>query len=294
LVYLRLYPGSLREEFVYQVGAMKQIVDAESMINQSSAEMNESRSLTPWWQAILGGLPHLLYALSIYIASLVRVLYLDSLNLYWLNSVFWIAVTVTLLFAWQRRWPCWSASWVGYGLVMVFNILIDIAQTYYGSLLENEVVVFWLVLTAVVFFWLARRDWLSGLLVVLPVVPMFLTYISLDGVKGTIPEALVFIAAGLLMMFVVVIIIRKNDIRLGVLLIVFALVTINLPVSYLTTYQSNVPPEFAVVPTISNMVKGFLLGNLIFVIFATPLWAIVLWTKGQQWYHQTFAREKLN
>jgi hypothetical protein len=146
----------------------------------------------------------------------------------------------------------------------------------------------------VVFFWLARRDWLSGLLVVLPVVPMFLTYISLDGVKGTIPEALVFIAAGLLMMFVVVIIIRKNDIRLGVLLIVLALVTINLPVSYLTTYQSNVPPEFAVVPTISNMVKGFLLGNLIFVIFATPLWAIVLWTKGQQWYHQTFAREKLN
>jgi hypothetical protein len=294
LVYLRLYPGSLREEFVYQVGAMKQIVDAESMINQSSAEMNESRSLTPWWQAILGGLPHLLYALSIYIASLVRVLYLDSLNLYWLNSVFWIAVTVTLLFAWQRRWPLWSASWVGYGLVMVFDILIDLAQTYYGSLLENEVVVFWLVLTAVVFFWLARRDWLSGLLVVLPVVPMFLTYISLDGVKGTITEALVFIAAGLLMMFVVVIIIRKNDIRLGVLLIVFALVTINLPVSYLTTYQSNVPPEFAVVPTISNMVKGFLLGNLIFVIFATPLWAIVLWTKGQQWYHQTFAREKLN
>jgi len=126
------------------------------------------------------------------------------------------------------------------------------------------------------------------------VVPMFLTYISLDGVKGTIPEALVFIAAGLLMMVVVVIIIRKNDIRLGVVLIVLALVAINLPVSYLTTYHSNVPPEFKVVPTVSDMVKGFLLSFLLFVIFTTPLWVLVLWNKGQQWYRQTFAREGLD
>ncbi len=273
---------------------MNRSKEAEKKSYWNDHEGNINRSLTPWRQAILGGLPHLLYALSIYIPSLVGALFLDSLNLHWLRPVFWIVVIVTLLFAWQRRWPLWSASWVGYGLVMTFDILIDLAQTYYGSLLENEVVVFWLMLTAAVFFWLARRDWLSGLLAVLPVVPMFLTYISLDGVKGTIPEALVFIAAGLLMMFVVVIIIRKNDIRLGFLLIVFALVAINLPVSYLTTYHSNVPPEFKVVPTFSNMVKGFLLSFLLFIIFTTPLWMLVLWTKGQQWYRQTFAREGLD
>ena len=273
---------------------MNRSEEAEKISYRNNHEGNINRSLTPWWQAILGGLPHLLYALSIYTPRLVRVLFLDSLNLHWLRPVFWITVTVTLLFAWRRRWPLWSASWVGYGLVMTFDILIDLAQTYYGSLLENEVVVFWLVLTAAVFFWIARRDRLGGLLAVLPVAPMFLTYISLDGVKGTIPESLVFIAAGFLMMFVVVFIIRRNDIRLGVLLIVLTLVAINLPVSYLTTYHSNVPPEFKVVPTVSNMVKGFLLSLLLFVIFATPLWLLVLWTRVQQWYRQTFARESLD
>jgi len=166
---------------------------------------------------------------------------------------------------------------------MLFNFLIDTAQTYYGSLLENVAVILWLVITMAVFFWVAKRDWLSGLLVVLPVAPMFSTYISLDGVKGTVPEALYFIAVGLLMMLVVMAIVRSGSLRVGVLLVLAAFVVISLPLTYATTYHSNIPVEFAYEPKVSDMVRGFFIGVLVFVIFAAPLWSLALWTKGRSW-----------
>ena len=186
-----------------------------------SAPVNAPKAT--WWQAILAGLPHLLYPLSIEIHSLVRVLSSGTVRIYFLNDVFWVLVVVALVFGWRRKWPRWSASWVGYGLVMLFDFLINTAQTYFGSLLENEAVVLWLLITMAVFFWMAKRDWLSGLLVVLPVVPMFSTYISLDGVKGTVPEAVYFVVVGLLMMLVVMAIVRSGSLRVGVLLVLVGL-----------------------------------------------------------------------
>jgi len=282
---VRDLPVSLAREYrnviVHKEGAMNKTSDANSIANHSSPEANLNQSLTPWWQAVLAGLPHLLYPLSIEIPTLVRVLTSGSVNLNFLHNTFWVLVVVALVFGWRSKWLRWSASWVGYGLVMAFGFLINTAQTYYGALLENVAVLIWLVLTAAIFFWMAKRDWLSGLLVVLPVTHMFFTFLGLDGVKGTVPEGLYFMAVGLLMMLVVIVIVRTGNLKVGVLLVLLAFVVIHLPVSYATTYYSNVPPQAAYEPTISDMVRTFFVGPLVFLIFAAPLWSLALWTKGR-------------
>ena len=261
---------------------MLEINGANNVMKNTASEDNLSQSQAPWWQAVLAGLPHLLYPLSIEIPTLVRVLLASgTVSLYFLHNSFWVLVVAALVFGWRLKWPRWSASWVGYGLVLAFGILIDTAQTYYGALLENVAVLIWLVLTAAIFFWMARRDWISGLLVVLPVTHMFFTLLGLDGVKGTVPEGLYFMAVGLLMMLVVMAIVRTGNLRAGVWLVLLAFVVIHIPVSYATTYYSNVPFQAAYEPTTSDMVRTSFVGALVLIIFTAPLWFLALWTKGR-------------
>ena len=284
---LRDLPVSLVREYryvlVHMEGFMQESKGANSVTKHIASEEKLDQYQAPWWQAVLAGLPHLLYPLSIEIPTLVRVFTSGSVNLNFLHNTFWVLVVVALVFGWRRKWPRWSASWVGYGLVLAFGILIDTAQTYYGALLENVAVLIWLLLTAAVFFWMARRDWLSGLLVVLPVTHMFFTFIGLDGVKGTVPVGLYFMAAGLLMMVVVMAIVRTGKLWAGVWLVLLAFFVIHLPVSYATTYYSSVRPQSAYEPTISDMVRTFFVGALVLIIFAAPLWFLALWTKGRRW-----------
>jgi len=283
---LRDLPVNLVREYqhvlAHREGIMKESIEASGNADRCISQVHINYLPTPWWQAVLAGLPHLLYPLSIEVPSLVRVLTTLSVSFYFLRNIFWVLVVVAIVFGWRRKWPRWSASWVGYGLLLVFDVTLNTAQSYYGALLENLVVLIWLVLTAAVFFWMARRDWLSGLLVVLPVAPMFLTYIGLDGVKGTVPEALYFIAVGLLLMLVVIAIVRTGNLRAGIWLVLAAFIVITLPLSYATTYHSNVPVRFAYVPTVSDMVRTFLISVIVFVIFTAPLWSLALWTKGRR------------
>lgn len=263
---------------------MNESIGSSSLADQNVSMEQVNLSRAPWWQAFSAGLPHLLYPLSIEGPSLLRVIASVPVSWRLLHNSFWILVIIMLFVSWRRKWPRWSASWVGYGSVMLFDVLISTAQTYYGSLLENEAVVLWLLITMAVFFWMAKRDWLSGLLVVLPVVPMFSTYIVLDGVKGTVPEAVYFIVVGLLMMLIVMAIVRTGNLRTAIWLVLGACGLISLPASYMETYYRNVPSYVDYVPTISEMVRSFLIGWLIFVIFATPLWSLALWTRGRRWF----------
>ncbi|MCJ7661905.1 MAG: hypothetical protein MUO67_22395 [Anaerolineales bacterium] len=285
---LKDMPMSLGREywhaFTRMEGTMDRIIEANGGLVEEGSSAPVGVTQAPWRQAVLAGLPHLLYPLSIEVPTLVwALLTTGNVSFNFLRDNFWVLVVVALVFGWRLKWPHWSASWVGYGLVIAFGILIDTAQTYYGALLENVAVLIWLVLTAAVFFWMTRRDWLSGLLVLLPVVPMFFTFIGLDGVKGTVPEGLYFIAVGLLMMLVVIAIVRTGNLRAGIWLVLAAFIVITLPVSYATTYHSNVPVRFAYVPTVSDMVRTFLISVIVFVIFAAPLWSLALWTKGRRW-----------
>lgn len=267
--------------FTRKEGTMDRIVEENNGLGDEGSSVLVGVPQAPWWQAVLAGLPHLLYPLSIEVPSLARVITSEPVNWRLSHNLFWILVVIMLLFSWRRKWPRWSASWVGYGSVMAFGFMLDTAQTYYGALLENVAVLIWLVLTAAIFFWMARRDWLSGLLVVLPVTHMFFTFIGLDGVKGTVPEGLFFMTVGLLMMLVVMAIVRTGNLKVSVLLVLLAFVVIHLPVSYATTYYSNIPEYVSYEPTISDMVRTFFIGALILIIFTAPLWFLVLWTKGR-------------
>jgi hypothetical protein len=285
---LKDLPVSLVREYRYVIanreGMMNESIGSSSVADQNVSMEQVNQSQAPWWQAFLAGLPHLLYPLSIKGPGLLSVITSEPVKWSLAYNSFWILVIIALLFSWRRKWPRWSASWVGYGSVMLFDILIDTAQTYYGSLLENEAVLLWLVITMAVFFWMAKRDWLNGLLVVLPVAPMFYTYIGLDGVKGTVPESVYFIIVGLLMMLIVMAIVRTGNLRAAIWLVLGAAGLIGLPVSYMTTYYSNIPAYIEYEPTVSEMVRSYFISVLIFVIFAMPLWSLALWTKGRRWF----------
>lgn len=292
---LRDMPVSLGRQnwhaLAHKERSMNSPIEANGAVRYQNSDERVSQPQAPWRQAVLAGLPHLLYVLSLEVPSLLRVLTSESVNWHVVRYAFWALVVLVLIFAWRRGWSRWSASWVGYGLVLSFDLLIDIAQNRlryfhaaepYISLLEGVVVIIWLVMTTAVFFWMAKRDWFSGLLVVLPVVPIFFTYIVLDGVKGTVPEALLFIAAGLLMSLVVVGIVRTGNLRAGVWLVLVAFIVIQFSISYASTYHSNVPIQYAVDPTLTNVVKGVFGGVIIFAIFSAPLWLSALWTLGHR------------
>jgi hypothetical protein len=85
--------------------------------------------------------------------------------------IFWGLVLFILFFARRLHWPRWSASWIGYGLVL---LLSQFSLFLPSGALSTLAGISWLAFSAVVLFWLARRDWIAGLLAVLPVTPMWI------------------------------------------------------------------------------------------------------------------------
>jgi len=76
-----------------------------------------------------------------------------------------LAVTA---YAWWRRWPRWSAPWLGYALAVLFFLL----ETTLTGPLHSVAFLAWLTSCAVVFFWLADRDWTTACLAAFSWVPM--------------------------------------------------------------------------------------------------------------------------
>ena len=235
----------------------------------------------PWGQSLLAGLPHLIYALSVYgfqLLPLQSYRIRDGYLILPFNIVFWLIVLIGLAFAWRAGWLRWSATWIGYGVLLFVELLL-VLPTSGSSTNEGLAIlsgVFWILLAVGILVWTTRRDWLDGFLAVLPVMPMWYTFLALDGVAGN--EAPLFYAIGLFIATIVMWTVRQGNPFKGLGWILVAVILIGLTVSYATVYFSNFRPPVGSPPTPSpgaviSALVVFLLG---YVVLSCPVWVTAI------------------
>jgi hypothetical protein len=116
------------------------------------------------------------------------------------NRIFALFVLLLALFAWRRDWPRWSATALGYVLIVLFETSLMIWRDDRTTSFSAMVVLIGYVILIV---WLTRGDPLAGLLSFLPLYPMFVWWTAMDGVRGIYGEAFYYIFIGSVMALVV-------------------------------------------------------------------------------------------
>jgi len=131
-------------------------------------QLYEAHSQSTWRQALMGSLPHLLFAL------------LFVLN--WWQGLGWLIVVLglilgTALYGWLHGRPNWLFPWLGYFLVPVIGaglVLLYLPRGWsWLAVLVYIPLAFWLL--RIVAIQTVRRDWLYGALMLLPV-PMVIAW----------------------------------------------------------------------------------------------------------------------
>jgi hypothetical protein len=230
-----------------------------------------------WLTAGIAGLPHLLYALALYLPLLVTEIL--GLTEYHGPSlpVFWGLTVAALLLARRLGWPRWSSSWVGYGLVFVLewgSLLVP------AGLLAYLGAAAWLCLAAILLFWQARRDWIGGLLAVLPVSPMWIWLSYFDGLPGSLDAAALYLSVSLLLSLAVVIIARRGRWQTALLLLLAVILATSMPVSSASPFPGGSLGHDD--PTPWSGSGGWLASYLLMFFFTAPLWLVAVWRQYQR------------
>ena len=245
-----------------------------------------------WGRAILGGLPFLLYPLVAY-----EIFYLPGLERYrrpfqcafydcrrpvmsdggialyqpWFG-LFYLFILGMLVVAWRKGWPRWSSPILGFALLG----MVELGIYFFPSGLIGGFVVIAILLSYIcMLVILARRDPLGAVLAGLPLFPMFMWLLSLDGVKGMDYEVVTFYLAGLVMFLAVLAALRLGRLDQGLLSLMSGIVLVGIFVSYGTTYLSNmpVPPP----PSLAKLLGAILGSALLMLLYTLPVWASLAW-----------------
>lgn len=286
----------------------------QKMLNARSISLDEKPA--GWPAALSGGLPHLLYALALCLTPILAYVPFLRLDLfaalwaavlkrippamwalhalarpsYWSDtrifyqSVQWgfdLLIVAGILFAWRRGWPVWSATWLGYGILALFDVLIT---AFPDGRVAYPMGALWLALTLGVYISQARRSPLGGLLVVLPFSHMFAWYLASDGIAGTLPESFGLIAAGLVLMLAVTAALRSGRLLHALGLALAVSLVVGLGFAYGQVYHSNAftPPT----PTPGRVALQTFAGLVPLALFGLPLWGVLLWRR----FHRRPAR----
>lgn len=231
-----------------------------------------------WGEPLLAGLPHLLFVLASEGATLARYLGSAPVDKQVPPLVLFGLIVAALVFAGTQRWPRWSAGWIGYGLVMAQLTPLGPGSRYTitGGIASgipfawaNLIFVVQVVATVVISLLLARRDRLSGLLMVLPSVPVLWSALALDIVRAGIRLPL-FFAIGLGVALLAGGMSRTKRMWGGVGVALAVNLLISLSVAYVATHHGS---HGIAKPTVADMVASFVL-NLIAssVLIAGPVW----------------------
>ena len=214
----------------------------------------------PWLSAGLAALPHLLYALALYLPLLLTLLL--GLPAYHGPGLpmFWATVAVMLALARRMGWPAWSGSWLGYGLVGLLHIVSD---WFPARELAFAASFAWLCLAAILLFWLARRDWLAGLLAILPISPMWIWLARLEGLPGSLEEAALFLSAGMMLSIAVAAIVRLGRWQSALLILLAVILTAG----------GQLPSES--LPSATGS-EGWLANYTSILALTAPLWLLAL------------------
>jgi hypothetical protein len=169
-----------------------------------------------------------------------------------------------LLVAWRLRFPVWSASWIGYALVFGLNQALP-SQT---SAWQAELILLAMLgLTLVVLAWAARRDWLAGLLAVLPLAPMRAWWLGAEPPIILLGQALTFTSIGLMVCLAVIAMLRSGRWQTAVLLLLAVELAAGMPV-----------PAAGLTPASPSITTN--LGLLL--LFTAPLWLLALWRQARR------------
>jgi hypothetical protein len=230
-----------------------------------------------WSAALAAGLPHLLFTLSVYlpIATMYALgLYSGELPS---QTPFWMLTGVILLFSWFGGWPRWSASWIGYGLVWLLDRIVVTAP--HGALLY-VLVASWLLFGIILLLKLARRDWLRGLLAVLPIAPMWAWWLSMEAVGNLLVRAMFYTSIGLMVCLAVTLMVRSGRWQTAVLLLLAVMLAAGMPVSFNgKVYDPLLLKEVAHPARTSYGAFG---ETLLLLTLTLPFWLLAFWRLRRQ------------
>ena len=270
---------------------MSEVRDMNGMAKEIEAAHKDRNEPGSWRDAVLAGLPHLLVALFVGLSHMAHALLaapvferVSGFLILFGVSFFVLAGGVTI-FGWRRGWPHWTASWIGYGLVLVMVVLaallkwLNIAKRWQ---VNNAIILGGLALAAIGYCWLAGRGRLKGLLVALFLLPMVRLLMTLEFVLPHV-EGLVIIGSGLITALAAGAIVRLGSWRAGIGLALGANLLAGLAISYASVYQINVPVGYRSDPTLLKMAGYFAAYMLMCgALVIGPLWGWALWERGRR------------
>jgi hypothetical protein len=226
-----------------------------------------------WKEALVAGLPQALVTIAILMSGLLTLfsegdssgfLSPDVIPLY----LFVLAGLVCLVFAWRAHFPRWSSAWYGYWLIIGFMLINGLVQLmgkpwrYFIS--DFMVFIVLMFLMAGLFWFVARRDRIQGILFALPVIWIF-WMIQLEFVPNATRYFLQG-GTGLLVTLGIVWIARHGNVRKAFWQTLLIIILIGVPYSYAGSYLIVLPPEVPLgccEPSIGEVINNFLINFLL-------------------------------
>jgi len=297
---------ALRELMDLPAAALIEHLRERRWVMLASVRTLLSEEPDPWGRAFLAGLPHVLFALTNFWPNLLRLdiqnpspgliiwfnwmtrfpvthwaLNLTAPDSYWMPQrvlyqtgqwLFGVLVIFMVLAGGMSRWPRWSASWVGYALIVLLTSFIGIFSQDVESLIS---ILVWFALAIPVYVSLTRRSPLMGLMAFLPFYPMLSWLLAADGILGIVPETVGYLAAASLMSLVVAAFTRAGSFKLAFVLLAALLLVAGGGFAYLTVYMSNMPNP--AIPAPGQVVVSTLGGFVAMLLVGLPVWIAILW-----------------
>jgi hypothetical protein len=252
---------------------MNSVIETNHNKQQASAGLEHLPG--SWGAAFLAGLPHLLMGLLIGAGKFLNASGTNQVpqivsNILGISLI--LLVTITLIYAWRRGWPLWSASWYGYGLFILMGIGTFIISEFDNSWqYTNALFLGWLVIWGIGYLYLFFRDRLRALLTIFFLFPL-LGVMMMEFIPNPI-EGWVAISLGLLTALSAATIVRLGSYRVTLGLVIGVNLVAALVLAFISEYRmldlpSGAPPH---TPKFSSFLVFLALYTIVaLILMGTP------------------------
>jgi len=246
---------------------MAHSMEVRSHFGHSSVfQMGDSQK-TPWGEAVLGGLPHMLAGLAIGLPLLLvtvdqpsRGSALAFILTYGIVITLILAILGSFVLAWRQGWPRWAASWYFYwGMVplMVSGAIINRLEQ--GNTWEEVSALLIQVIIplgiAYLLYRITRHDRIRGLLAAMPLMMVVWT-IYLEFVSDKL-EGVSWVACWLLAGLAAMAILRLNRLESALALTLGTMLLVGFPYTYLGIYYGGALPFSEPGPSLVAVFKTY-------------------------------------
>ena len=262
---------------------MSEIMDSAVAPSDTPSASEEFHAPAPWQGALLAGLPHALMALTVQAVTVAAAYGLIPSVSEGVNKggqpiqitgvgVFALGLIAALVIAQRQGWPRWSASWLGYAILLLVGLLggaLKALELTLGSWMANNLGVAYFrllapLLLAIILCALALRNRLRFLLALLPLPVVLWTPLlefSWYPLRTTVVLMAWLCAGG-----VAVLIARAGRVRTGVWMALAFNLAVGLAYTYTRTYHADFPPgapaHYSLPPTLLDWLNRFALSAL--------------------------------